>query len=145
MHRSPGSDFVECLLARRWKCWMITSERTDCAFHSNGFSSGKNDSYDVLVKISPEQIHSVNSIIDYRDRIPLFCSAYYYSLITVSGHKSLPHSLYVQNAHEDRKPTLFLLRNDSSDVLRWLWRPREHMHYFKAGYWLLAFENSNLS
>lgn len=43
---------------------MITSERTDCAFHSHGFSSGKNDSYDVLVKISPEQIHSINSIID---------------------------------------------------------------------------------
>lgn len=73
---------------------MVNSERTDCAFHSNGFNHGKNDSYDVLVKIPPLQIHPINSTIDYRDRIPLLCSAYSYSLITISGHKSPPHSLY---------------------------------------------------
>lgn len=145
MHRSPRRVAVECLLAWRWKCWMVTSERTDCAFHSNGFNHGKNDSSDVLVKIPPLQIHSINSTIDYRDRIPLVCSASSYSLITISGHKSPPHRLYIQNAHGDRKSILFLLRNDSSGVYRWLWRPREHMHCCGVGYWLLAFENSNSS
>lgn len=141
MHRSPRSVAVEFLLGRRWKCWMVTSERTDCAFHSNGFNSGKNESYDVLVKIPPLQIHSINSIIDYRDRIPLFCSAYYYSLITISGHKSLPHSLYIP----------FFLRNwnNSPDVLKWLGRPREHVHCYEAGvltpgFWKLQLKLSGL-
>lgn len=44
---------------------MVTPERTDCAFPSNCFNRGKGDSYDVLVKISPLQIHSMNSVIDY--------------------------------------------------------------------------------
>lgn len=44
---------------------MVTAETPDCAFPSTCFNRGKGDSYDVLVKISPLQIRSMNSVIDY--------------------------------------------------------------------------------